>query len=152
MLHQFPVYLFTYRVFIKYCVFSIKCWNFSELCQFCCSAGVLPAIWRSKREVRCTLTDTEGKQRKSRVRNILKIREKTQYLMNILHLRRMQNGDRFKQIRYKLSQQECHSQRGTNTNTERLKALQRIQGQPENQWQFWVERTKPKTPWSTIFL
>ena len=32
-----------YRVFIKYCVFSSKCCDFSELCQFCCSAGVLPA-------------------------------------------------------------------------------------------------------------
>ena len=34
---------FLYRVFIKYCVFSLKCCDFSELCQFCCSAGVLPA-------------------------------------------------------------------------------------------------------------
>ena len=34
-----------YRVFIKYCVFSFKCCDFSELCQFCCSAGVVwPAI------------------------------------------------------------------------------------------------------------
>ena len=33
-----------YRVFIKYCVFSIKCCDFSELCQFCCSAGILTAI------------------------------------------------------------------------------------------------------------
>ena len=32
-----------YRVFIKYCVFSLKFCNFSELCQFCCSAGVLPS-------------------------------------------------------------------------------------------------------------
>ena len=32
-----------YRVFIKYCVFSLKLCDFSELCQFCCSAGVLPA-------------------------------------------------------------------------------------------------------------
>ena len=32
-----------YRVFIKYCVFSFKCCDFSELCQFCCSAGFLPA-------------------------------------------------------------------------------------------------------------
>ena len=42
------------RVFIKYCVFSLKFFEFSELCQFCCSAGVLPA-WR-------VYTDTEGKQ------------------------------------------------------------------------------------------
>ena len=32
-----------YRVFIKYCVFSLKFCDFSELCQFCCSASVLPA-------------------------------------------------------------------------------------------------------------
>ena len=32
-----------YRVFIKYCVFSWKFRDFSELCQFCCSAGVLLA-------------------------------------------------------------------------------------------------------------
>ena len=34
----------------------------------------------------CTHTDTEGKQRKIRVRNILKSLEKTQYLMNTLYL------------------------------------------------------------------
>ena len=33
-----------YKVFIKYCVFSLKFCDFSELCQFCCSAGFLPAI------------------------------------------------------------------------------------------------------------
>ena len=33
----------SYRVLINYCVFSLKFWNFSELCQFCCSADVLPA-------------------------------------------------------------------------------------------------------------
>ena len=32
-----------YRMFINYRVFSLKFWNFSELCQFCCRAGVLPA-------------------------------------------------------------------------------------------------------------
>ena len=32
-----------YRVFIKYCVFSLKFGDFSELWQFCCSAGFLPA-------------------------------------------------------------------------------------------------------------
>ena len=31
-----------YRMFINYCVFSLKCCDFSELCQFCCSASVLP--------------------------------------------------------------------------------------------------------------
>ena len=33
----------------------------------------------------CTHTDTEGKERKVRVRNILKFWEKTQYLMNTLY-------------------------------------------------------------------
>ena len=37
-----------YKVFIKYRIFFFKCWNFSELCQFCCSAVILPAIWRSR--------------------------------------------------------------------------------------------------------
>ena len=55
-----------YRVFIKYCVFSLKFFEFSELCQVCCSAGVLTVWWVY------THTDTEGKQRKIRVRNILK--------------------------------------------------------------------------------
>ena len=32
-----------YWVFIKDCVFSLKCCDFSALCQFCCSAGFLPA-------------------------------------------------------------------------------------------------------------
>ena len=32
-----------YREFIKYCVFSWKCCDFSELCKFWCSAGVWPA-------------------------------------------------------------------------------------------------------------
>ena len=42
-----------YRVFIKFCVFSLKLCYFSEHCQFCCSAGFLPA-WCV-----CTHTDTE---------------------------------------------------------------------------------------------
>ena len=58
-----------YMVFIKYCVFSLKFCDFSELCQFCCSlAFYLPGV--------CTHTDTKGKQRKARVRNILKSLEK----------------------------------------------------------------------------
>ena len=32
-----------YRVFIKYCDFILNFCDSSELCQFCCSAGVLPA-------------------------------------------------------------------------------------------------------------
>ena len=69
-----------YRVFMKYCVFSLVFCDFSELNKFCCSAGVLPA-W-------CvyTHTDTYGKQRKTRVWNILKSLEKTQYLMNTLYV------------------------------------------------------------------
>ena len=31
------------RVFLKYCVFSLKFCDFSELCQFCYSSGFLPA-------------------------------------------------------------------------------------------------------------
>ena len=60
----------TYRVFIKYCVFSLKCCDFSEPCQSCCTVGFyLPGL--------CTHTETEGKhQRKSRVQNILKSSEK----------------------------------------------------------------------------
>ena len=34
-----------YRVFIKYCGFSLKFSDFSELCKFCCSAGVLLPAW-----------------------------------------------------------------------------------------------------------
>ena len=68
-----------YRVLINYCVFSLKFSNFSELCQFCCSAGVLPA-W-------CVYTHWQrGKTEKSRVRNILKSSKKTQYLMNPLYI------------------------------------------------------------------
>ena len=35
----------TYRVFIKYYVFSLKFCDSSELCQLCCSACVLPACF-----------------------------------------------------------------------------------------------------------
>ena len=41
-----PSDLCYYRAFIKYCVFFLKCCDFSELCQFCCSAGV-PCSHRS---------------------------------------------------------------------------------------------------------
>ena len=68
-----------YRVFIKYCVFSLKFCDFSELCQFCCSACVLPA-W-------CVYT--HWTPRENRVRNILKSLEKTQYLMNTLYNRHL---------------------------------------------------------------
>ena len=68
----------SYRMFIKYCVFSLKFWDCSELCQFCCSAGVLPA-WL------CTHTNTLGKQRKTRVRNILKSSKKHNIIYNTLY-------------------------------------------------------------------
>ena len=40
---QQGLYSAWYRVLIKYRVFSLKCCDFSELCQFYCSTGVLPA-------------------------------------------------------------------------------------------------------------
>ena len=49
---------------------SLKFCDFSELCQLCCNADVLPA-WCV-----CTHTDTEGKQRNARVGNIFKNSEK----------------------------------------------------------------------------
>ena len=49
-------YRYRYRVFIKYGVFSLKS-DFSELFQFCCSAGFLPAGV-------CTHTDKEGNREK----------------------------------------------------------------------------------------
>ena len=67
-----------YRVFIKYCVFP------SNFVIFLNSAGsaatldfYLPCV--------CTHTNTEGEQRKARVRNILQSSEKTRYLMNTLY-------------------------------------------------------------------
>ena len=72
--------------------FPSKCCDFSELWQFCCcSAGVLPAIWRSKRQVRCThtfvlmsLTPRESRERpESEI--YFKI-FKSQYLINTLYM------------------------------------------------------------------
>ena len=65
-----------YRLFIKYCVFSLKFWDFSELCQFCCSAGFLPA-W-------CVYT--HWRRGKTELGIFKKKSEKTQYLMNTLYL------------------------------------------------------------------
>ena len=59
--------------------FFLKILWFFWICQFCCTAGVLPA-WCVN-----THTDTEGKQSKARVQNILKSSVKKQYLMNILY-------------------------------------------------------------------
>ena len=81
---------------VKYCVFSLKCCDFSELCQFCCSAGV------------CTHTVTKGKQRKTSVRNILKSLEKTQYLMNTLQLGQADSILRYKSLRFLSSYYRRH--------------------------------------------
>ena len=59
-----------YRVFLKYCVFSLKCCDFSELCQFCCSAGVLHTCLVCVH----TLTPRENRER-PRVRNVLESSE-----------------------------------------------------------------------------
>ena len=68
------VCMFMYRVFIKYCVFSLKFFEFSELCQLCCSAGFLPAC--------CVYTHWHREKTESG--KYIKIFEKTQYLMNTL--------------------------------------------------------------------
>ena len=73
------IHLSFYKVFIKYCVFSLKC------CDFLNSASSAAALVFYLPGV-CTHIDTEGKQRKTRaVRNILKSLEKTQHLMNTLY-------------------------------------------------------------------
>ena len=58
-----------YRVFIKYCVFSLI------FVIFLNSASSAAALVFYLPDV-CTHTDTEGKQRKARIRNILKFLEK----------------------------------------------------------------------------
>ena len=68
-----------YKVFIKYCVFSLQFCDFSQLCQFCCSAGVLPAL--------CVYTNWHrGKTEKGKSPECFKIFEKTQHLMNTLYI------------------------------------------------------------------
>ena len=71
----------TYRVLIKCCVFSLQFYDFLNSAS---SAAVL-VFYLSGACVVCTHTDTEGKQRKARVRNILKSSGKTQYLLNTLY-------------------------------------------------------------------
>ena len=62
----------------------LLCFFLKILCQFCCRAGFLPA-W-------CVYTHWHrGKQRKGRVRNILKSSKKTQYLMKTLYLPFLKN-------------------------------------------------------------
>ena len=68
-----------YRVFIKYCVFpEIFVIFLNSASSAAALVFYLPGV--------CTHTDTEVKQRKTRVRNVLKSSEKTQYLMNTLYL------------------------------------------------------------------
>ena len=71
--------LLTYRVFIKHCVFFPS--NFGIFLNSVSSAAALVFYLPCM----CTHTDTEGKPRKARVRNILESSEKTQYLMNTLY-------------------------------------------------------------------
>ena len=59
-----------YRVFIKYCVFFPS--NFVIILNSASSAAAMVFYL----PVMCTHTDTEGKQRKARVQNILKSSEK----------------------------------------------------------------------------
>ena len=62
-------YTFTYRVFIKYCVFPQNVVIFLNSVSSAASlVFYLPGV--------CTQTDTKGKQRKARVRNILKSLDK----------------------------------------------------------------------------
>ena len=68
-----------YRVLIKYCVLSWKCNDFlNSASSAAAMLSYLPGVY--------THTDTKGKQRKARVRNILKIFGKKQYLMNTLYV------------------------------------------------------------------
>ena len=66
-----------YRVFIKYCVFP-------EIFMIFLNSASPAAALVFYLPV-CTHTDNEGKQRKARVRNILKSTKKTQYLINTLY-------------------------------------------------------------------
>ena len=61
---------------IKNCSFSLEFCDFSELCQFCCSAGFLPA--------QCVYTHLHRGKTEAGI--FLKIRNKTQYIMNTLYL------------------------------------------------------------------
>ena len=71
--------MLNYRVFIKYCVFSLKCYDFlNSASSVAALVFYLPSV--------CTHTDTGGKQRRARVQNISKSSEKTQYLMNTLYV------------------------------------------------------------------
>ena len=81
-----------YRV--KYCVFSLKCHDFSELCQFGCSAGCSTSHLEAQAWSTVYTDTTEGKPRDTRESGIyLKIFEKTRYLMNTLYVVIMKTTD-----------------------------------------------------------
>ena len=65
----------------KYCVFFLKIF----VIFLNCASSAAPLVFYLL--CVCTYTDTEGKKRRTRVRNILKSLEKTQYLMNTLYNR-----------------------------------------------------------------
>ena len=66
-------------MFIKYCVFSLKCWIFLNSASSAAAlVFYLPCV--------CTHTDTKGEHRKARVRNFLGSSAKTQNLMNTLYM------------------------------------------------------------------
>ena len=74
-----------YRVFINYCVFFLK------IFEFFWTLPVLLHRWCSTCLV-CVHTHWQrGKTEKSRVRNILKSSKKTQYLMNTLYVNSITN-------------------------------------------------------------
>ena len=66
-------------VFIEYCVFpEIFLIILNSVISAAALVFYLPGV--------CTHTDTEGKQRQTRVQNIFKNSEKTQYIMNTLYI------------------------------------------------------------------
>ena len=78
MLHRpLPfVFIALYIQGVQYILcFSFKVFEFYELCQFCCSAGVLPAC--------CVYTHWH--REKTKLDIYIKTFEKTQYLMNTLY-------------------------------------------------------------------
>ena len=73
--------------------FSLKCCDFFELCKFCCSACVLPAILY-------THWHRGETERGKSPEYILKSSKKTQYSMNTLYYRRFRWGTSMYLITY----------------------------------------------------
>ena len=69
--------MFIYRVFINNCVFPS---NFGIFLNSASASSAAALVFYLSSV--CTHTDTERKQRKARVRNILKSSKKTQHSMN----------------------------------------------------------------------